>query len=388
MRVQVGIVGAGPAGLLLARLLGLRGIECAVLELRSRAHCESRVRAGVLEQGTVDTLDDVGVSRRLHAEGQRHEGIELRFGGGRHRIAFESLVPGRAITVYGQQEVVKDLNAAVLAQGTPIHFGVTDVQPHAIDTDHPYLTFDGQRLDCDFIAGCDGSHGICRPSIPDGSLDYFVRDYPFAWLGVLAAVAPSTRELIYSQHDNGFALHSMRSSTVSRFYLQVARDADRSQWPDTRIWEELARRLETVPGFTLRAGPIISTDLTPMRSLVAEPMRHGRLFLAGDAAHIVPPTGAKGLNLAVADVRLLADAIADWYAGDPTGVDTYSRRCLRRVWRAQHFSWWLTTLLHTFDTDDSYARRLRTAHLDYVVSSTAAATTLAENYVGLPLPTR
>lgn len=386
-RTRVGIVGAGPAGLLLARLLGRAGIDCVVLELRDREYCESRVRAGVLEQGTVDILDEVGVAHRLHAEGQRHHGVELRFGGQRHRIDFAELVPGRAITVYGQQEVVKDLIVAVLEQGTEIHFGVTDVVPRGLDTDRPYLTFGGDRLDCDFIAGCDGFHGVCRDAIPDGALTRFERDYPFAWLGVLAAVEPSTRELIYAQHDRGFALHSMRTPTVSRFYLQVPRDTVMEQWPAERIWAELATRLETVPDFRLHAGPIISTDLTPMRSFVVEPMRFGRLFLAGDAAHIVPPTGAKGLNLAAADVRVLAGAIAHHYdTGDDSRLDGYSERCLRRVWRAQHFSWWLTNLLHTFDTDDPYERRLRRSHLDYVVTSPAAATTFAENYVGLPPP--
>ncbi|MET8382553.1 4-hydroxybenzoate 3-monooxygenase [Streptosporangium canum] len=384
MRTQVGIVGAGPAGLLLSHLLHLRGIDSVVLEARSREYVEQRVRAGVLEQGTVDVLNEAGVGERMSAEGLPHHGIELRYGGAGHRIPFERLVPGRAITVYGQQEVVKDLIARRLADGGKILFDVPDVVPHSLEAD-PYLTFQGERLDCDVIAGCDGFHGVCRPSIPDGVLSIFQRDYPFAWLGILAQVPPSAEELIYSRGDRGFALHSMRSPEISRFYLQVPPDASLDDWPDERIWAELRARLETVPGFVLTEGPIISRDLSAMRSFVAEPMRYGRLYLAGDAAHIVPPTGAKGLNLAVADVRVLTEALADLYATSSTELlDAYSATCLKRVWRAQHFSWWMTTLLHTFDTDDPYGRRLQTSHLDYVTSSEAAATTLAENYVGLP----
>ncbi|MER5320379.1 4-hydroxybenzoate 3-monooxygenase [Streptosporangium roseum] len=385
MRTQVGIVGAGPAGLLLSHLLHLRGIDSVVLEARSREYVEQRVRAGVLEQGTVDVLNESGVGERMRAEGLPHHGIELRYGGAGHRIPFERLVPGRAITVYGQQEVVKDLIARRLADGGKILFDVPDVAPHSLQAD-PYLTFGGERLDCDVIAGCDGFHGVCRPSIPDGVLSIFQRDYPFAWLGILARVPPSAEELIYSRSDRGFALHSMRSPEISRFYLQVPPDASLDDWPDERIWAELRARLETVPGFALTEGPIISRDLSAMRSFVAEPMRYGRLYLAGDAAHIVPPTGAKGLNLAVADVRVLTEALAHLYATGSTDLlDAYSATCLKRVWRAQHFSWWMTTLLHTFDTDDAYGRRLQTSHLDYVTSSEAAATTLAENYVGLPL---
>ncbi|WP_440098287.1 4-hydroxybenzoate 3-monooxygenase [Streptosporangium sp. H16] len=384
MRTQVGIVGAGPAGLLLSHLLHLRGIDSVVLEARSREYVEQRVRAGVLEQGTVDVLNEAGVGDRMRAEGLLHHGIELRYGGAGHRIAFEKLVPGRAITVYGQQEVVKDLIARRLADGGKILFDVPDVALHSLEQD-PYLTFQGERLDCDVIAGCDGFHGVSRPSIPEGVLSVFQRDYPFAWLGILARVPPSSEELIYSHSDRGFALHSMRSPEISRFYLQVPPDASLDDWPDERIWAELRARLETVPGFALAEGPIISKDLSAMRSFVAEPMRHGNLYLAGDAAHIVPPTGAKGLNLAVADVRLLTAALAEFYATGSTGLlDAYSDGCLKRVWRAQHFSWWMTTLLHTLDDDDPYGRRLQTSHLDYVTSSDAAATTLAENYVGLP----
>ncbi|MER6583296.1 4-hydroxybenzoate 3-monooxygenase [Nonomuraea sp. NPDC001023] len=384
MRTQVGIIGAGPAGLLLSHLLHLRGISSVVLEKRSRAYVERRVRAGVLEQGTVDTLVEAGVGARLLREGLPHHGIELRYGGAGHRIAFDELVPGRAITVYGQQEVVKDLIAARLAAGGDLRFEVEDVEVHSPESG-PYLTFGGQRLDCDVIAGCDGFHGVSRPSVPDGALEVFEREYPFAWLGVLAKVAPSSEELIYARTERGFALHSMRSPTVSRFYLQVPADADVAQWPDERVWAELKARLETVPGFQLATGEIIEKGVTPMRSFVAEPMQYGRLYLAGDAAHIVPPTGAKGLNLAVADVRVLTEALAAFFEhGSTELLDGYSTACLKRVWRAQHFSWWMTTLLHTFDDDDAYGRRLQTSYLDYVTSSEAAATTLAENYVGLP----
>jgi p-hydroxybenzoate 3-monooxygenase len=388
MRTQVGIIGAGPAGLLLSHLLHLRGIDSVVLESRSREYVEQRVRAGVLEQGTVDTLTEAGVGARMHREGLVHHGIELRFGGAAHRIAFERLVPGRAITVYGQQEVVKDLIAQRLADGGKILFDVPDVALHDL-AGSPYLTFSGERLDCDVIAGCDGFHGVSRPSIPASALTVHQRDYPFAWLGVLAQVKPSAEELIYAQTERGFALHSMRSPEVSRFYLQVPTDTRLSEWPDDRVWAELAARLETVPGFELATGSVFGKDLAVMRSFVAEPMRFGRLFLAGDAAHIVPPTGAKGLNLAVADVRVLTEALSRWYATGSTDLlDRYSEICLRRVWRAQHFSWWMTTLLHTFDDrsdlGDPYGRRLQGAYLDYVTSSEAAATTLAENYVGLP----
>ncbi|MFC4587946.1 4-hydroxybenzoate 3-monooxygenase [Sphaerisporangium corydalis] len=385
MRTQVGIVGAGPAGLLLSHLLHLRGIESVVLERRGREYVENRVRAGVLEQGTTDTLVEAAVGDRLLREGLRHQGIELRYGGAGHRIAFEKLVPGRAITVYGQQEVVKDLIAARLADGGDLRFEVDDVALHALDTDRPYLTFGDERLDCDFVAGCDGFHGVSRPTIPEGVLTEYEREYPFAWLGILARVKPSAEELIYARTDRGFALHSMRSPEISRFYLQVAAGEDVANWPDDRIWAELKARLETVPGFELATGEIFDKAVTPMRSFVAEPMRYGRLYLAGDSAHIVPPTGAKGLNLAVADVRLLTKALARWYGdGSADLLDDYSRACLKRVWRAQHFSWWMTTLLHTFESDDPYGHRLQLSYLDYVTSSDAAAATLAENYVGLP----
>lgn len=388
MKTQVAIIGAGPAGLLLSHLLALRGIASVVLETRSREYVEHRVRAGVLEQGTVDTLVASGAGLRLQREGLVHHGIELRFGGSSHRIAFDTLVPGRAITVYGQQEVVKDLIAARLAAGGQILFEVSGVQLAAVEGPAPEVTFrhDGEtvRLEADFIAGCDGFHGICRDAIPAGVLRFFDKEYPFAWLGILAAVRPSASELIYASTSRGFALHSMRSPQVSRFYLQVPPGEDIAGWPDERIWDELRARLETVPGWSLATGPLIEKSVTAMRSFVTEPMQYGRLFLAGDAAHIVPPTGAKGLNLAAFDVTVLTQALARWYdTGDTAALDGYSGACLRRVWRAQHFSWWMTTLLHTFGGYDAYDRRLQESYLDYVCSSQAASTSLAENYVGL-----
>jgi p-hydroxybenzoate 3-monooxygenase len=391
VRTQVAIVGAGPAGLLLSHLLHRRGIESVVLEGRTRDYVEQRVRAGVLEQGTVDTLVGSGAGERLQREGLVHHGIELRFGGQGHRIAFEKLVPGRAITVYGQQEVVKDLIATRLAAGGQILFGVEDVVPDGIDGQNPEVSFTHQSerraIQADFIAGCDGFHGVCRDVIPPGVLRFFDKEYPFGWLGVLAAVAPSSEELIYASNDRGFALHSMRSPEVSRFYLQVAPKEDIADWPDERIFRELRARLETVPGWTLSTGPVLEKGITAMRSFVTEPMQFGRLFLAGDAAHIVPPTGAKGLNLASFDVTVLTRALTAWYtSGDASLLDGYSQDCLRRVWRAQHFSWWMTTLLHTFDHYDAYDRRLQQSYLDYVCSSEAASTSLAENYVGLDMP--
>jgi p-hydroxybenzoate 3-monooxygenase len=389
MDTQVGIVGAGPAGLLLAHLLHLRGIESVVLEARSREYVEARVRAGVLEQTTVDLLDSAGVAERLHREGLVHRGLELRFDGRGHRIDFAELTGGRAITVYGQQEVVKDLIAARLGYDGEVRFEAEDVSLHDLESERPCIRFSHRGADhelrCDVVAGCDGFHGISRPTVPGGTLRIYEREYPFAWLGILAEVAPSSEELIYCHHDRGFALHSMRSPTLTRLYLQCAPDADIEDWPDERIWEELRTRLATVDGdFELGEGPLVEKGITPMRSFVAEPLRHGRLFLAGDAAHIVPPTGAKGLNLAAADVRVLSDALAAWYAdGDERRLDAYSDTCLRRVWRVQHFSWWMTSMLHRFGGDDPFEPRLQRSQLHYVVSSRAAATTLAENYVGL-----
>jgi p-hydroxybenzoate 3-monooxygenase len=320
-------------------------------------------------------------------EGLVHRGIELRFGGSGHRVAFEDLVPGRTITVYGQQEVVKDLIAARLEAGGDIRFDVSDVRLDGIDSEKPRVLFteDGQErtLDCDVIAGCDGFHGVSRPSIPDGVLTEYDHTYPFAWLGVLAEVAPSTEELIYSNSERGFALHSMRSPHITRLYLQVPPDDDADAWGYDRIWSELRARFATDAGFELADGPILEKSIAAVRSFAVEPMQYGRLYLAGDAAHIVPPTGAKGLNLAVADVGVLAEALHAWYTtGDRAGLDGYSRACLRRVWRAQHFSYWMTSLTHRL-TDDPYQLRLQRSYLDYVTTSRAAATTLAENYVGL-----
>jgi p-hydroxybenzoate 3-monooxygenase len=387
-RTQVGIVGAGPAGLVLSHLLQRQGIECVVLEDRSREYVEKRVRAGVLEQGTVDLLTELGLADRLHREGLVHHGIELRFDGRGHRIAFEELASGRAITIYGQQEVVKDLIAARLDSGAPLLFEVDDVTLHGIDSAEPSIRFThegAQRvLRCDAIAGCDGFHGISRPSIPDGVLTINELEYPFAWLGILAEVAPSTDELIYAPHERGFALHSLRSPELSRLYVQCDPEDELEQWPDERIWEELHLRLARDDGWTLKEGPVIEKGIAPLRSFVAEPMQYGRLYLAGDAVHIVPATGAKGLNLAVADVQVLAEALTSFLqSGDESPLEAYSDTCLRRVWRVQHFSWWMTWMLHRFPDDDGFTRGLRRAQLEYVCSSHAAAATLAENYVGL-----
>jgi p-hydroxybenzoate 3-monooxygenase len=389
MRTQVGIVGAGPAGLLLAHLLHRAGIESVVLENRDRHYVEHRVRAGVLEQGAVDVLTDAGVADRLHREGMRHHGIELRFGGQGHRIDFAEHTPGRSIVVYGQQEVVKDLINARLACQGPLLFEAGVAAVRDVDTRTPAITFThgGEQVElaCDFVAGCDGFHGICRQAIPGSVLSVFERVYPFAWLGILAKAPPTHDELIYAYHERGFALYSMRSPEITRLYVQVAPEEDIANWPDARIWEELHARLETDDGWKLIEGPVLEKGITGMRSFVAEPMRHGRLFLAGDAAHIVPPTGAKGMNLAVADVRTLARALTAFYAsGREDALAAYSQTCLARVWRAEHFSWWMTSMLHRFPADDGFGRKLQRAQLDYVVKSKAAATSLAENYVGLP----
>ncbi|WP_344131694.1 4-hydroxybenzoate 3-monooxygenase [Saccharopolyspora halophila] len=389
MRTQVAIVGGGPAGLLLSHLLHLQGIDSVVLERRSQDYVEQRVRAGVLEQGTVDLLHECGVGERLGREGEEHEGVFVQFDEERLRIPFQELT-GRSITVYGQKQVVRDLNERRLADGGRLLHEVDDVAVHDIATDHPSVTFvhegESQALEADFIAGCDGFHGVCREAIPADVRRVYERVYPFGWLGILAEVAPSTDELIYANNARGFALHSMRSPSISRFYLQCPPDEPIENWPDQQIWDELATRLDS-PGWQLRQGPIFDKSVTPMRSFVAEPLRHGRLFLAGDSAHIVPPTGAKGLNLALADVDRLAEALADHYrTGTETGLDEYSAACLQRVWRVQHFSWWMTSLTHRFEgPDQDFDRRLQRSQFDYLRTSRAAATTLAENYVGLPL---
>ena len=387
MRTQVGIVGAGPAGLTLAHLLHREGIESVVLENRSRDYVEHRIRAGVLEQAIADLLVDAGVGARLQREGLVHHGIELQFDGERHRIPLSELADGRTIVIYGQTEVVKDLINARVDAGLPLLFEVADVSIHELESDRPRIRFGHEgaqhELECDVIAGCDGYHGVCRPSIPAGVLREFSREYPFGWLGILAAVAPSNDELVYSHHERGFALLSLRSPELSRLYIQCRPDEDLAGWPDERIWEELQMRVG-LDGWSLAEGPVLEKGVTGMRSYVAEPMRYGRLFLAGDAAHIVPPTGAKGLNLALHDVRLLAEAIVDWYrTGRGELLDAYSEACLRRVWRAEHFSWWMTSMLHRLDSDGDFGLKLQLSQLRYVTTSTAAATSLAENYVGL-----
>jgi p-hydroxybenzoate 3-monooxygenase len=387
-RTQVGIVGAGPAGLMLSHLLHVQGIDSVVLEARSREYVEQRVRAGVLEQATVELLRASGLAERLDREALIHRGIELRFDGRGHRIALTDLT-GRAIWIYGQQEVVKDMIETRLASGGAIAFEVDGVEISGIGSSSPVIRYrDGDRdveLACDVVAGCDGFHGVSRDAVPPGVLREFHREYPFAWLGILAAVAPSTDELIYAYHERGFALHSLRSPEISRLYLQVHPDEDIEAWPDERVWEELRTRLATADGWTLADGPLLEKGIAGMRSFVVEPMQHGRLFLAGDAAHIVPATGAKGLNLAIHDVRVLAEALAAWYRTGATELmDRYSERCLRRVWRVQDFSSFMSSMLHRFPDDDGFLGRLQRAQLAYVCSSEAAARSLAENYVGLP----
>lgn len=388
IRTQVGIVGAGPAGLVLSHLLYLEGIESVVVENRSRQYVEERVRAGVLEQGTVDLLAEMGVGERMKKEGLVHYGIELRFGGQGHRIDFKELTGGKGITIYAQHEVLKDLNNARTAAGGQVHFDVEEVRVNEVDSRQPTVHYrkngDEYELACDFIAGCDGFHGICRPSIPSGVLTVFEREYPFGWLGILAEAPPSTDELIYAYHDRGFALHSMRTPQISRLYLQCQPDEDINDWSDEAIWQELQIRLAS-DGWKLTEGPVLQKGVTGMRSFVVEPMQYGRLFLAGDSAHIVPPTGAKGLNLAVADVRVLSRALVHFYkTGDQSRLNDYSRTCLQRVWKVQRFSWWMTSMLHCFPDENPFDQRRQLAELSYVTTSRAAAQTLAENYVGLP----
>jgi p-hydroxybenzoate 3-monooxygenase len=384
---QVGIVGAGPAGLLLSHLLALRGIDSIVVENRSRAYCEARQRAGLLEAGTVELLRAVGLADRMDAEGLEHGGIYLQFAGERYHVDFRDLTGGRWVTIYAQTEIVKDLIRARLAAGAQLEFEVSDTEVADLDTDHPVLRFTDARgtrheVRCDAIAGCDGFHGICRDSLPPGLVRVAERGYPYSWLGILATVPPSTDELIYSRHEDGFALHTMRTPQVSRLYLQVPADEDIARWPDDRIWDELRHRLG-VPGWKLQEGPITEKAMSPMRSFVASPMRYRRLFLAGDAAHIVPPTGAKGLNLAIADVTVLAAALTQLLGeANPEPANSYSDACLRRVWRATHFSWWMTSMLHVDPHADPFEAELQLAQLRYVIASRAAATTLAENYTG------
>lgn len=391
MRTQVGILGAGPAGLALARLLQLRGIDSVVLEIRSREYVEDRVRAGVLERGTVDLMHAMGVDQRLRQQGLVHRGIELRFAGGGHRIDFDDLTGGGSITIYGQHEVVKDLIAARLAAGGALLFEVAETSLHDLTSPAPRIRFRHEGRDaelaCDFIAGCDGFHGVSRGCVPPGVLVEYERSYSFGWLGILAATPPPSEELIYAYHDRGFALVSMRTPHISRLYLQCTPHEDLTRWSDERIWDELDRRLAITTGsFTLARGPVLQKGVTDMRSFVVEPMQHGHLFLAGDAAHIVPPTGAKGLNLAVADAVVLARGLGEFYAtGSRQKLDEYSETCLRRIWKVQRFSWWMTSMLHRDAAGDAFEHRRQLAELDYITSSRAGATALAENYVGLPL---
>jgi len=388
-RTQVGVVGAGPAGLLLARLLRLAGIDCVVLERRSPEYLRARIRAGLLEQGTVDILAEAGLGTRLLRERLIHDGVELAFNGRRHRIDLKGLT-GKAVTIYGQAEVQKDLMDAHLAMGTEVVYEAEDVSLHGLATERPWLRYhkDGKAYEaqCDFIAGCDGSHGISRQAIPQDVLRIFERVYPFGWLGILSDTPPVNPELIYCSHERGFALCTMRSETRSRHYLQVPADEDVADWSDDRFWSELSRRLPPDAAAGLVTGPRLEMSVAPLRSSVAEPMRYGRLFLAGDAAHIVPPTGAKGLNLAATDVRFLAEAIAAYYqSGHTDPLDGYSARCLARVWKVQRFSWWMTSLTHRFPEASGFEKRVQAAELAYLAGSRAAQTTLAENYVGLPV---
>jgi p-hydroxybenzoate 3-monooxygenase len=389
MRTQVGIIGAGPAGLFLANLLQRRGIDCVVLEARSRDYVEARIRAGVLEQGTVDLMDEMGLGARMHKEGLLHDGTKLRFNDATHRIDFRALT-GRAVMVYAQHEVVKDLIAARLAAGGEILFETDVERVEEPASNAPCIRFrrkDGGegRLDCDFVAGCDGFHGVARAAIPADKLRNFEREYPFGWLGLLAEAPPCSEELIYANHPRGFALFSMRSPTITRAYIQASPNEDAETWSDARLWDELEARLASSDAERLVRGPILQKGLTAMRSFVTEPMQYGRLFLAGDAAHIVPPTGAKGLNLAAHDVYVLAQGLADFYANGATaGLERYSDVCLKRIWRAQHFSWWMTSMLHKFPDVSAYDARRQLAELAAVTGSEAGSRFLAENYAGLP----
>jgi p-hydroxybenzoate 3-monooxygenase len=388
MRTQVGIVGAGPAGLLLSHALHREGIGSIILEDRTREYCENRIRAGVLEHGTVRMINELGVGERMMREGLTHNGIYLRVHGRDHHVNFPELTGGKSITVYSQHEVVKDLIAGRLASGGQIIFEAGDVTVHDLATFTPRIQFlkhgRTEQIECDFIAGCDGFHGVCRDSIPRHALKVFEHVYPFAWLGILAKVAPSSDELIYARSDRGFALLSMRSPEISRLYLQCKPDEDINEWPDGRIWNELQLRFATQDGWTLKEGPSLQKSVTGMRSFVVEPMQYGKLFLLGDAAHIVPPTGAKGLNLAAADVYVLTKGLRAFYGtGRSDVLDRYSETCLRRVWKAQRFSWWMTSMLHRHENDDFFAK-VHLADLEFVISSRAAMQALAENYVGLP----
>lgn len=389
MKTQVAIIGCGPSGLLLGQLLHRAGIDNVIVERKDPNHILSRIRAGVLEQGTVDLLREAGVSQRLEQEGLPHDGFELAFDGRTERIDLHGLTGGKRVTVYGQTEVTRDLLQARDAAGAKSFFNASDVQPHAMKTDAPYLTFEheGQpvRLDCDYIAGCDGFHGVSRQAIPAEALEVFERIYPFGWLGVLADTPPVNEELIYARHERGFALCSMRSPTRTRYYVQVDAGEKVEDWSDQRFWDELKRRLPTAQSERLITGPSIEKSIAPLRSFVVEPMQYGRLFLLGDAAHIVPPTGAKGLNLAASDVNTLYRILLKVYREGRTDLlQRYSQICLRRVWKAERFSWWMTSMLHRFPDNDAFSQRLQQTELDYFVGSEAGRRTIAENYVGLP----
>jgi p-hydroxybenzoate 3-monooxygenase len=389
MRTQVAIIGSGPSGLLLGQLLHDAGIDTVILERKSRDYVLARIRAGVLEQGTVGLLDKVGAGGRLHTEGLPHDGFDLLFGGQRHRIALDRLTGGRHVTIYGQTEMTRDLMDLRAAQGGKTVFEAADVAVHGFDGASPHVTYKAggvtQRLDCDFIAGCDGYHGVSRASVPESALTIFERVYPFGWLGILADVPPVSHELIYARSRRGFALCSMRSGTRSRYYVQCGQDERVEDWSDARFWDELRRRLDPETAEALATGPSIEKSIAPLRSFVAEPIRFGRLFLAGDAAHIVPPTGAKGLNLAASDVHYLSEALIEHFIeGSEAGLDGYSARALARIWKAERFSWWLTSLMHQFPENGAFAQRMQQAELDYLVSSDHAMAALAENYVGLP----
>ncbi len=393
IRTQVAIVGAGPSGLLLGALLAQAGVDAVIIEQRSPDYVLSRIRAGVLEQGTVELLERAGVGQRLHREGLPHEGFELCFGGQRHRIDLQGLTGGKRVVVYGQTEVTRDLMDERRKRGLVTHYGCEDVAVHDFDSAHPRVTFDHEgaafELRADFIAGCDGFHGVCRASVPAKALTLHERVYPFGWLGVLSRTPPVAEELIYSNHERGFALCSMRSHSLSRYYVQCSLSDCVDQWSDDRFWDELRARLDPAAAAQLVTGPSIEKSIAPLRSFVAEPMRFGSLFLAGDAAHIVPPTGAKGLNLAASDVHYLSTALIEHYRDHSSaGIDDYSARCLARVWKASRFSWWFTSLMHRFEQTElsggPIGFKLQQAELEYLVQSPAAMTTMAENYVGLP----
>jgi p-hydroxybenzoate 3-monooxygenase len=389
MRTKVAIIGAGPSGLLLGQLLTNAGIDNVIVERVSGEYVLSRVRAGVLEQGMVDMLDEAGVSKRLHDEGLLHDGFNIAFRNRLHHIDLKRLTGGRQVTVYGQTEVTRDLMEARAASGAVTCYEADGVAVHDFGGSNPHVTWtdkDGSnRLDCDFIVGCDGFHGVCRKSVPAGSIREFERVYPFGWLGLLADVPPVDDELIYVNHDRGFALCSMRSHSRSRYYLQCSLDDKAENWSDDMFWDELRRRLPDEVAANVVTGPSFEKSIAPLRSFVAEPMRFGKMFLCGDAAHIVPPTGAKGLNLAASDVRYLFDALREFYLdGSAAGIDDYSARALRRIWKAERFSWWMTQMLHRFHDEEDFTQRIQQAELDYVLGSDAAMESLAENYVGLP----